>query len=185
MTKRIKFLIILAIIPAIIFFSLIVCRLFGLIIPFGIPSGSMKPAVSSGDHVIMEGFSYLFRKPRQGDIVVFHGPDYPTMSPNTSYDKRIVGEPGEHLQIAGGKLFINDKQIILSNLDGQITYFPPHGNFQPSITNLIIPTNQYFLVGDNSTNSLDSRYFGCVPRNDIRGRIWFCYWPPQRISFVK
>jgi signal peptidase I len=186
MSKRIKLLIGLSVMPAALVFLLIFCRLFGLLIPFAIPVNSMKPAVSSGDHVIMEGFSYLFRDPRREDIVVFYGVDYPTMLSNVSYDKRIAGEPAEHFQIIDGKLFINSKQVVLSNAEGQISYFlPEQMSFLATNTNLTIPPLNYFLLGDNSTNSLDSRFFGCVPRKNIRGRICFCYWPPSRIGFVK
>jgi signal peptidase I len=146
----------------------------------------MKPAIASGDHVVMEGLSFLSRKPCRGDIVVFYGVDYPAMRSNISYDKRIAGEPGEHLQIIDGEIYINSKQVVLSNAEGQISYFPP-GQMSPwsTKTDLTIPPSNYFLLGDNSTNSFDSRYFGCVPRKNIRGRIWFCYWPPGRIGFVK
>jgi signal peptidase I len=51
--------------------------------------------------------------------------------------------------------------------------------------NMLVPSNQYFVLGDNSTQSIDSRYFGCVPAANIIGRAWLCYWPPQRIGLVK
>jgi len=145
----------------------------------------MAPAITPGDHVIMENFSFLRRQPRRGDIVIFQAIDFPSISPKTSYDKRVAGEPGEHLEISSGKLSINGVQMICSNRYGPIHYDLPAKTTLAIYTNLIVPTNEYYVMGDNSTNSLDSRYFGCVPREKIKGRVWLCYWPPSRIGLVK
>lgn len=146
----------------------------------------MSPAVSSGDHFFMEGLTYFRREPHRGDIVVFSSDDLSFLDPDTLYIKRVVGEPGEHVRLADGKLFINDTLITLSNAWGPIVYdLPPKVLPQPLDTDLTIPTNAYFLAGDNARNSLDSRYFGSVPRQNIKGRIWFCYWPLSRIGSAK
>src|SRR5262249_47581786 len=78
--------------------GILVLRLLGLICPFSIPAGSMAPALARGDRVFMEGFSFLSRKPRRGDIVVFKTQDNPFLEPNTYVD-RVVGEPGDQLRI--------------------------------------------------------------------------------------
>jgi signal peptidase I len=108
------------------------------------------------------------------------------LPPATIYVKRVAGEPGDHLRISGGNLFINDKQVVLSNALGEITYqFPDRASGMPPQTDLTVPADQYFVLGDNSTNSFDSRFWGCVPAENILGRIAFCYAPSSRIGGVK
>ena len=187
MSRRSKLLIGIALIPACLYFTLVVLRLFGLIRPFSVPTGAMTPAVAAGDHVIMEGFTYLSRQPRRGDIVVFKTDGIALLPPPaTFYVKRVAGAPGDHVRISDGKLFVNDKQVLLSNDLGQITYhLPPLAGTFSLQTNVTVPRDSYFVLGDNSINSSDSRYWGAVPRGNIIGRVWFCYWPPERVGRVK
>jgi signal peptidase I len=186
MSRCNKFLIASALIPLFVVGALIMLRICGLIRPFYVPTGAMTPAVSAGDHVMMEGVSFLSRQPRCGDIVVFRTDGIASLPPATFYVKRVAGEPGDHLRISGGKLFINEKQVSLSNAVGKIAYvLPPRvGTFSPQ-TDVKVPSDCYFVLGDNSTNSLDSRFWGSVPRGNIIGRVTFCYWPPQRVGGVK
>lgn len=186
MKRYSRLLVGLGFIPPSCFTVLVVLRLCGLIRPFYIPTGAMVPALSPGDHIIMENVTFHFRQPRRGDIVVFKTDGLPLPPPPSFYDKRIVGEPGDHVLISEGKLFINGTQVILSNAAGVITYDPP-----PQITawlmqtNVTVPRGCYYLLGDNSTNSADSRFWGCVPRGNIIGRVSFCYWPPESFGGVK
>jgi len=161
-------------------------RPLGLIRPFSVPTGGMAPAVSAGDHVMMEGLSFLLRKPRRGDVVVFKTDDIVGLSPGMSYVKRVAGEPGDRLRITDGKLYINDQHVVLSNASGEITYQLPFGSpIAAANTDLIVPEGEYFVLGDNSINSLDSRSWGCVPARNISGRIAFCYAPASRIGSVR
>jgi signal peptidase I len=161
-------------------------RVFGLIRPFNVPTTAMSPAASPGDHVLAEGFSYLSGKPRRGDIVVFRAQGIPQLTAGFYYTKRIAGEPGDHVQIFAGKLYINDQRVVLSNGLGEILYPLPQGAERMSPqTDVIVPAGHYYVLGDNSTNSSDSRFWGCLPANNIVGRVAFCYWPPKRVSTVK
>ena len=184
--RRTKLLIVLALIPGLIGGALTVLRSFGLIRPFSIPTRAMAPAVSAGDHVLMERITFIARQPRRGDVVVFRTDGIASLPPRQIYVKRVAGEPGDHLRISEGKLFINDKYVALSNSTGEITYNLPPGlaALSPK-TDLAVPSDSYFLLGDNSTNSSDSRFWGSVPRENIIGRICVCYWPPKRIGGVK
>ncbi len=186
MSRRSKLLIALALVPACFIAALIVLRICGLLRPFSVPTGAMAPAVSGGDHVMMEGMTFLARNPRRGDVVVLRTDGIAMLPPGTFYIKRVAGEPGDHVRISEGKLFVNNKQVLLSNSVGQIVYdLPPQvGPFSPT-TELKVPDGCYFVLGDNSTNSFDSRFWGSVPRGKIIGRISFCYWPPQRAGRVK
>ncbi len=182
-----KLLIGLAFMPAVVTAVLILLRLLGLIIPFSVPTEAMAPAVSAGDHVLMEGFTFWVRTPRRGDIVVFKTDGIASTLPRSMYFlMRIAGEPGEHLRILGGELYVNEKAVALSNALGEITYLLPQGaeSFVPR-TNVTLLDEEYFLLGDNSANSMDSRFWGCLPRRNIRGRVVACYWPLERAGGVK
>ena len=185
-SRRQRVIVTLALIPAVCFGVLIVLRLFGLLIPFSIPTGAMIPAVSTGDHIIMEGFTFLSRSPHRGDIVVFKTDGIIGLPPAENYVKRVVGEPGDHVRITGGKIFINDKQVSLSNCVGEIIYnLPPNAGAASPQTDVTVPSNCYFVLGDNSTRSFDSRFWGCVPRENIIGRASFCTWPLRRVGCVE
>jgi signal peptidase I len=181
-----RLLIGLALPLAVCFALLCSLRMCGLIRPFNVPTGGMTPAVSAGDHVLMERISYLGREPRRGDVAVFKAEGIGALPPSELYIKRVAGEPGEQLRISDGRLFINDKPVALSNSVGEIAYLPPPNlTAPPPLTDLKIPAGNYFVLGDNSTNSNDSRFWGCLPRENILGRIVFRYWPPDRIGIVK
>lgn len=155
--------------------------LLGLVRPFSVPTGAMTPAVSAGDHVIMEGFSLLVRKPRKGDIVVFKTDGVGQLPPATFYVKRVAGEPGDRLRIVDGKLYINDNHVALRNSAGEIAYHLPATLARAATqTDLTVPDGHYFMLGDNSTNSYDSRFWGSVPARNIMGRVVLCYSPLSR-----
>ncbi|HYG35424.1 MAG TPA: signal peptidase I [Clostridia bacterium] len=186
LNKASKLIIGLALLQAGFIGLLIALRLLGLLRPFSVPTSTMKPAVSAGDHVVVENFSFLFREPRRGDVVVFKSDGIAMLPPQTCYVKRITGEPNDHVCISEDKLFINEKQVSLSNAVGEISYVLPQGqNAFLLHTNVTVPKGCYYVLGDNSTNSLDSRHYGIVSRGNIIGRVSFCYWPPGRIGKVK
>lgn len=107
------------------------------------------------------------------------------------YIKRVGGEPGEHVELSDGQLFINGELTVLSNELGGIVYKNPQfpswykPRLPPMQTDLTVPNSSYYVLGDCATNSFDSRFFGSIPRQNITGRICFCFWPPGRIGFVK
>jgi signal peptidase I len=107
--------------------------------------------------------------------------------PGTLWVKRIVGLPGNKLRIADGTVFINGVPTTFSSSSSLIHYgFLPGCNFLSSSNSVIeVPAESYFVLGDNSTNSWDSRCWGFVPRENIIGRINFCYWPPSRFGVVR
>ena len=104
-TKKLRrgILIGLALLVGVVLASL---RPLGLIRPFSVPTGAMTPAISRGDHFMMEGFTFLVRKPHRGDIIVFRTDGIASIPAATIYIKRVVGEPGERLRISGGKLYV-------------------------------------------------------------------------------
>jgi len=185
--RRSKVLIGLALVVGVFVVGLGVLRALGLIRPFSVPTGGMAPTIAAGDHVVMEGFTFLARKPGRGDIAVFKTDGIAQLpAPANLYVKRIVGEPGDHVRISEGKLFINDKHVAISNAVGDIAYHLPAGaEVTARQTDVTVPDGQYYVLGDNSTNSSDSRFWGFVPADNILGRVAFRYWPPQRTGGVK
>jgi len=181
-----KIVIGLACIPALVLGAFVVLRMVGLVRPFFVPTAGMTPAISSGDHVMVEGFSFLVRHPRRGEIVVFKTDGIASLPTGQFFVKRVAGEPGDHVRISEGRLFINDKPVILSNAVGEIVYDLPLGAERDSpMTDFTVDDDCYYVLGDNSTNSLDSRFWGGVPRRNIVGRIAFRCWPPSRTGRVK
>jgi signal peptidase I len=178
------------IVAALAIATLIACfvllRLFGLIRPFGISTGGMAPAISSGDHVLMEGLSYLRHKPRRGDIMVFRTDGMPSVPSGQIYVKRLAASPGEHVSISNGKLYVNNSEVKISKQVPEINYQLP-AEWASTAPNMDVNVGEghYYVLGDRATNSLDSRYFGCVPAKNVLGRIAFCYWPPSRMGPVK
>jgi signal peptidase I len=161
----------------------VVLRLTGMLRPFSIPTSAMTPTIAAGDHVLMEGYSYKFHDPRRGDLAVFKTAGISRLPQDTIYVKRIVGLPGNKLRIADGTVYIDDVPTTFLSSTGRIL---PGCDFLDSSNSVIeVPAKNYFVMGDNSDNSSDSRCWGFVPRENIIGRINFRYWPPHRIGNVR
>lgn len=168
--------------------GLVVLRIAGWLIPFRVPTGAMAPAVAPGDMVLMEGLSYRSAKPRRGDIVVFRTEGLGPMVPaDQVWLKRVVGLPGEEVRIDDGRLFINGRLCEIANAQGVIRYLNQGRGalLRTTPETVVVPSGRYLVLGDNSANSLDSRYWGFLPEANICGRVFFCYAPGGRIGRVR
>ena len=185
--RRRKVLIGLAVAGGVFPVGLVVLRIVGLLCPFRVPTSAMTPTLAPGDQIMMEGFTYLGRKPHRGDIIVFKTEGIQSLPADQTYIKRVAGEPGERLRISDGKLYVNDKHIPLRNAAGEIHYvLLPNSPYWASSTNTTtVPDGHYFVLGDNSANSSDSRIWGFVPARNVMGRASICYWPLHRMGAVK
>ncbi len=149
-----------------------------LIQPFYVKGASMEPNFHDHEYLIIDEISYRFKEPVRGQVVVFRYPK----NPQEYFIKRIIGLPGEEVQIADGKVIIfNDywpEGLALSEhylIPGTETY--DNNGIRTSIGN-----NEYFVLGDNRNASKDSRSFGPVDKAFITGKVLFRGWPLDRVN---
>lgn len=149
-----------------------IIRIF-LIQPFIVEGQSMDPAFSDRDYLITEKVSYHFRNPTRGEVIIFHPPE----DPNINYIKRVVGLPGDNIQIKDGGVFINGQRLIEPYLSSN------EGTLVPNQTQstLTLNTDQFFVLGDNRNHSRDSRELGPIPRANIVSHVWFRLYPFNEI----
>lgn len=137
-----------------------------------VPTGSMETTVMPNDRVLAFRLSYLFDEPQRGDIIIFQFPD----DENQDFLKRIVGMPGDIIDIVDGKVFINDGN---TPLEENYLKDIPKGNYGP----YEVPVDSYFVMGDNRDNSFDSRFWdnSFVKRDKIIAKAIFRYFPTFQI----
>jgi len=146
---------------------------------FKIPSGSMMPTLLIGDHILVSKISYWFTDPHKGDIVVFRFPK----DKKRDFIKRIIGEPGDEIQIASKVVYVNGEPVkepyVMHTEDSSIEgSHSSRDNFNPAV----VPPSHYFLMGDNRDNSMDSRYWGFLNRKEIKGKAFLIYWSWDRTN---
>lgn len=141
---------------------------------FWIPSGSMIPTLEPGDRVLVLKFWYSLPKvsPKRGQIAVFKYP----VDPRRDFVKRIIGLPGDAVEIKQGMLYVNGSAIFEPYVKNMDTY---------NMDEIIVPDKSYFCLGDNRPNSQDGRFWGFVPSNFLRGPAVFRYWPLNRIGVIE
>ncbi len=140
--------------------------------PFIVRGQSMEPSFSNGDYLIIDQISYRFKEPERGEVIVFR---YPS-SPAQRYIKRIIGLPGETVEIEEGQVIIYNNSLEQGRVLEESAYL-----FEPAYTagelRLILAENEYFVLGDNRDASADSRRWGTVPEENIIGRALIRLWP--------
>jgi signal peptidase I len=169
-----------------------------LVQAFYIPSPSMNPTLANGDRVLVNKLVYRFHEPRRGDVIVFSDPHpvaeahrNPVQSawqwltqgmgistdPNKDFIKRVIGLPGDTVEIHFGTVYINGQPIkepYLSPVKETRDYGP-----------VKVPANSLFVLGDNRTDSGDSRFgLGFIPMNKVIGRAFVIVWPPSRMRWL-
>lgn len=137
---------------------------------FYVRGSSMEPTLHNGQYLVVSKISYLFGEPQRGDIVVFISPN----GVGEDYIKRIVGLPGERVEIRDGAVWINGYRLDEPYLNSGIPYTGAWS----------LGPDEYFVLGDNRANSSDSHAWGPLPRKNIIGKAWLCYWPPQHWGLV-
>lgn len=124
---------------------------------------SMLPTLHEGEYLIINKLSYTFDEPRRGDIIVLHFP----RDRSREYIKRVIGVPGDHIEIREGTVLVNGVPLDEPYINGTAAY---------RSASWTVPQGQYFVMGDNRNNSSDSRSWSFLPRADIVGKAWLIYW---------
>jgi signal peptidase I len=155
-----------------------------LVKPYRIPSASMENTLLIGDRVLVDRISWRFSQPERGDIVVFHPP-----VGGSVLIKRIIGLPNDEISLRGGFVYINGRRLdepYVRRVDGRQEPSEPFSNGLPwSLQEPYkAPGGSYFVMGDNRSNSGDSREFGPIKRAQFVGRAFARYWPPGRIGGI-
>ena len=154
---------------------------------FKVPTSSMEPTLLGRSHGVEDRFivdrlSYLFAPPKRGDLVAFRTKGMSGISGDDIYVKRLVGLPGEMIEMRDGHLFANGRMLTVSDGIPDFMYKNPPGH-PPAIPLEVgyeVPKNSFFVIGDNAQNSADSRYWGAVPQANIYGRVARIYYPFSR-----
>ena len=147
---------------------------------FWIPSGSMIPTLEVNDRVLVAKFWNYFFEPSRGSLYVFKYP----VNPDRDFVKRVIAVPGDVVDIKNGVVYINGSPTTE-------TYVKNHDRFTLRPSNLFpevpftVPEKCYFMLGDNRSNSQDSRFWGFATLDDMRGPVFFRYWPLNRIGIPK
>ncbi|MDL1897082.1 signal peptidase I [Anaerolineae bacterium CFX7] len=133
---------------------------------------SMEPNFHDGQFLLVSRLNYLLGPPERGDVVIFQYP----LNPKKNFIKRVIGKPGETVQIKAGKIFVNGVRVPepypynFANYDwGPVTIGP----------------DEYFVLGDNRPESSDSHAWGMLPAKNIIGKAWVSYWPPDEWGIIK
>ena len=145
-----------------------------LIQPFYVKGASMEPSFFDHEYLIIDELSYRFRQPARGDIVVFR---YPA-DPKQFFIKRVIGLPGETVEIAGGQIKIYNDKYPNGTVLQEKAYLDQE--YTATTRTVTLKNDEYYVLGDNRIASLDSRYFGPVKRTNIVGRVWLRGWPLDR-----
>jgi len=166
--------------------------------PTEVRQTSMYPTLKQGERLILNRLPRTFNETYQrGDIITFEAPKrnlatntkatydvelnnwfeefvyYVLEVDKTSYIKRVIALPGEHVQIANGKVYINGKELQEDYLQENVITEAKNEN----LTDFVVPEGYIFAIGDNRQNSTDCREFGCIPINKIESKVWIRFWP--------
>lgn len=178
--------------------SIIIAAILALIIrafvvqAFKIPSGSMIPTFQVGDRIFVNKFLYgaripftdvrlpAIRQPRRGDIIVFRSPE----DGKKDFVKRLIATEGETVEIRDGKIYADNKTVEEPVSIKNVHYYNS-GDYGARSQVMKVPKDSYYVLGDNSASSRDSRYWGFVPKKNLIGKVIVIYWPMHRMRAVK
>ncbi len=146
--------------------------------PHQVKGASMDPNFHDNEYILTDKISYRFHTPQRGDVVIFRAPQ----NRELDYIKRVIGLPGEKVKVQGGEVFVNGQRLKESYLPANLT--TNAGDFLRAGQDYQIPEDNYIVFGDNRPHSSDSRAWGPVVKEDIIGKAWLRYWPPQDFGLL-
>lgn len=142
-----------------------------LVQPFFVRGASMEPNFADGQYLVIDEISYRFNSPERGDVIIFKYP----LDASQYYIKRIVGLPGEKIEVKNNSVFIfNSECPEGKKLDES---YLPQGRITRGNISIQLCQGEYFVLGDNRSASSDSRQWGLLPEENIIGRVWIRAWP--------
>lgn len=147
--------------------------------PNQVKGASMDPTFHTGEYILTSKISYKFGHPKRGDVVVFAS----LKNPDIDFIKRIIGLPGDHILVKDGEVYVNGKVLTENYISAKTTVFD--GGFIENGVEVTVPENEIFAMGDNRPRSSDSREFGFVPIQNIIGKVFYRYFPADRVGPVK
>ncbi|MFA6217077.1 MAG: signal peptidase I [Candidatus Omnitrophota bacterium] len=172
------------------FILAMIIRIF-VVQAFKIPTGSMRLTLVEGDIILVNKFLYgaklpladirlpAVRKPQRGDVIVFIYPE----NPKKDFIKRLIATEGESIEIKDGTIYINDRPLLDPVFSKK--YYYNRGDYGQEGQKIVVPKNCYYVLGDNSQSSQDSRYWGFVPEKNVIGKAFIIYWPLNRIRLIQ
>ena len=147
---------------------------------FKIPTGSMRPTLIEGDRILVSKFIYKFKEPKRGDVIVFISPE----DKKKDFIKRLVGLPNENIQISNGAILVNNNPVGESSVLKKQHYYN-RGDFGAEGQSVTVPNDAYYVLGDNSISSRDSRYWGFMPKKYLLGKAFLIYWHLNRMRIIR
>jgi signal peptidase I len=142
--------------------------------PVKVEGTSMLPWLEDQERIFVNKFVYRFEEIRRGDIIVFRFP----LDPSKSYIKRVVGLPGDLVEIVEGRLLVNAHPVAEP-------YVAPQFRDRGSYPSTLVPEGEYYVLGDHRNTSNDSRTWGTVPQEYVSGKAVFAYWPLERFGVLE
>lgn len=167
MSKYIRDIIITVLAAVAIFF--ILQTTIGSVKVYGV---SMLPGIQHGEYIMVDKAAYFFQNPKRGEVIVFHSP----RSLGADLIKRVIALPGDTVEIKDGKVYVNKTPLV----EPYINEYPNYKYSQVQV-----PEDNYFVLGDNRNNSADSHTGWFLPQGNIIGKAWISYWPPPGWMFIK
>lgn len=158
-------------------FAIILPVRYFLVQPFIVKGVSMEPNFEDGEYLIIDELTFHFREPERGEIVVFHPPSQDGES-KQYYIKRVIGLPGETVEVSDGKITIYNTD----NPNGFTITEDYIDDYTSGLDKVTLGADEYYLMGDNRDASFDSRAFGPVTREHFIGRVWIRGLPLERMS---
>lgn len=147
--------------------------------PNQVKGASMDPTFHNGEYILTSKISYKLGQPKRGDVVVFAS----LKNPDIDFIKRIIGLPGDHIRIKDSEVYVNGKLLNEEYISAKTTVF--EGGFIQNSEEVIVPPGELFVMGDNRPRSSDSREFGFVPIQNIIGKVFYRYFPTDKVGPIK
>jgi signal peptidase I len=177
-------------------FAMLICLLFCFVLTvlafprlgfarlYRVPTSGMSPAVKPGDWIYANSLPYLFHPPKRGDIVIFSTKGIagiPQSPESPIFIQRLVGLPGEELSLHDGHVYVNGQ---LAEELRTFDYAFGRSYLEQDGASAVVPDDGYFVFGDNTRHSYDSRFWGALPRPNVKSRALVRIWPLARIGFL-